>query len=155
MKNRTIILGLVILISALSVASSVAFAETTNSSDQKAQAFAWIKAQLVGSEKFKEFPGHTPSGRDCGLYLTQFDVDDNYYVVVGYSKGRTSDDGYIGIVAAKSAVDLTDTTLSFASDESWGNNSQWNRVKIVTDADGKPVQADGTSDLNEIYCKLN
>jgi hypothetical protein len=155
MKNRTITLALLILISALSVASSDASTETTDSSDSKTQAFAWIKAQLVDSGKYKEFIGHTPSGKDCGLYLTQFDMDDDYYVVVGYSKGRPSDDSYIGIVAAKSAVDLTETTLSFASDESWGNNSQWNRVKIITDADGKPVQADGTSDLSEIYCKLN
>lgn len=139
------VLGLVTVVLSLNCGS--AFAQSP--------AFAWLKSQLPANAGAKEFLGHTPMGRQCGLYLTDksYDTSADYFVVVGYVKGQMSD--YIGVVASKSETAVGASEIRFSADESWGNDSKSNRLRIILDAQGNPVRAMGASDLKEIDCKLN
>lgn len=157
MKNKMIALGLVALMSCLDFSSGASAQTADSGSVAKANALTWLQSQLTAGESFKSVIGRSAGGKLCGLYLTDLlshGGEEIFYVVVGYE--NTSDDNdYIGIGFKKSTVEQTNSAFTFTADESWGNDSQRNRVKIVMDRDGKPVRALGVSDLREIDCRLD
>jgi hypothetical protein len=119
------------------------------------RALAWVKSHL-GGETGKDIPGHTPAGEACALFLTDrsYGSTPDYYVVVGYVGAKAPND-YIGTVASQSFAHGADSLVFFDSENSWGNASQFNRVRINTGADGNPLEAIGVSDIKTIKCKMD
>jgi len=151
MKNQ-VLFGLAALFLSISYVS--AHAQLSEPNELKAK--TWLKSQFSKNQRTVDFPGYTMWGKVCALYLTDKSVDglyEDYYVVVGYWEAKDQND-YIGGVVSKSFMIMNDTLFSLFSDESWGNGSHWNRVKIVTDAKGNPIKAEGVSDLKSISCNL-
>lgn len=146
MKKQISILGAF----ALAFVASVASAQFAS----RAQVYDWIKFHLA-PQVSTEFMGVTASGKTCGLFLTDQSRGgtQDYYVVVGYKPTLDWND-YIGLRLSQGQVAGVGGIYLFSSDTSWGNDSHFNKVSILTNAQGKPTRVIGSSDLRDIDCQL-
>src|SRR3984957_8195261 len=106
------------------VALLISTAALADSSTGYAVGSKWLKQKLDGNKTVK-FPGKTPSGKPCALYLTDEDLG-YFYVVVGFDGNvKTKNmNNYIGIPLTpqgdKVRVEFGKTFLEFQSSGSWG-----------------------------------
>lgn len=140
MKAMKAALVLISLVSSMSYASSYE------------DGLAWIKSQIAQHGSVRTFYGQTSSGTKCSLYLTDL-RDNRYYVVVGFPGGTHPND-YVGMPTEVSTIKKYNSDLIFSSEQSWGNGSTWNRVRITIDSNGRPTRALSTSDVQAIDCLL-
>jgi hypothetical protein len=110
----------------------------------------------------EQFNGHDSiTGKPCGLYLTNLRAlwsdKEDYYVVVGLDHDTRNDDDYVGVVASQSqTVDSrSESALNLHSDQSWGNDTKYNTVKIKINLFGLPLSVAGESDKRKINCVLD
>jgi hypothetical protein len=120
-------------------------------------ALSWLRSQfhnggrrsdvLLGWEK--------ATGRRCGLFLTNRSFSaEEYYVVVGYEKSDDAYD-YIGVMASKSAGLTKGSGLVLRSDDSWGNSTKFNKIRIKFNLFARPLKVEGRSDKKVITCILD
>lgn len=122
---------------------------------------SWLRSQFSGPhDSFRQLHGRDSiSGKPCGLYLSNLKAAlgprEDYYVVVALDIDTQNDDDYIGVVASQTVGSMSDRTLHLDSDQSWGNDTKYNKIKIKINLFGEPISIAGESDKRQINCVLN
>jgi hypothetical protein len=119
---------------------------------------AWVRSQFSkGNEMKYDFPGTDAlTGKRCALFLTNrsWGTSEDYYIVTGFLEAQQPED-YVGVVASQSAGSASEGGINLNSDQPWGNKSKFNTVSIKINLFGKPLRADGESDLRKVQCVLD